>query len=82
MREYILGLSPINGGRCFAFHPNLGDLEWADGELYCGKNAVVCVKLTRDEISLILPTGYTAQLPNDRILVAGTHHLRWEMLTT
>ena len=83
LREHVLGLSPLLGsdGKCFAFHPALGDLKWAEGELHGDENAVVRVKLTRDEITIVLPAGYSAQLPNGTVLAEGTHHLDWDALS-
>ncbi|WP_206213295.1 family 78 glycoside hydrolase catalytic domain [Victivallis lenta] len=78
--ENILGLTPgVEGnGKKFAFHPAPGDLEWAEGELLLSENTSVQVRLTREEIRLTLPEEHSAELPDGRILEAGTHLLKWE----
>ena len=78
--ENILGLTPAAGGngKRFAFRPALGDLEWAEGELNLSADAAVQVRLTGKEIRLTLPEEYSAELPDGRILQAGTHQLGWQ----
>ncbi len=78
--ENILGLTPAVGGngKRFAFRPALGDLEWAEGELNLSADAAVQVRLTGKEIRLTLPEEYSAELPDGRILQAGTHQLGWQ----
>ena len=73
LHEVVLGIKPLAAGFTrFAFHPQLLDLEFAQGRIPTPHGEIV-VGVDRKRAELTVPENCHAVLPDGKILPAGRH---------
>ena len=73
LHEVILGVRPLAAGFArFAFHPQLLDLEFAQGRIPTPHGEIV-VNVDRERAELTVPQDCSTVLPDGQILSAGRH---------